>query len=216
MGTPCPRVVRQTLDKHWTDNPIFVKSLSNLCQKSVQVQGLSVLCQREVRCLSKLCLEKVSSDTNWTWKSKLCPSIVQQNHLWTLPKVLNKTKFRQTFDANQLWTDSECRQTLNKLWISKLVAHYPLPIGQTLDKLWSWISSPQNNLPPRSGPFQVPILNTIFQCLTHKPTLGPHLTQYTRPSHCPPLDQVAYSRPRPGPSFVHVQCLSTVSQMSQG
>ena len=62
LGTPDHRVVRQTLDRHWTVNPIFVQALSNLCPMSVHVQGLSVHCQTNPKG-STMYVKAVSSPT---------------------------------------------------------------------------------------------------------------------------------------------------------
>ena len=87
LGTSYHRVVRQTLDNYWTENPIVVQALSRPCPLSVQVQGLSVPCQIQLQGLSRPCPKKLWLDRDWTWRSRVCPDYVQQD-LWTLSKLI--------------------------------------------------------------------------------------------------------------------------------
>ena len=63
LGAPDHRVVRQTLDNHWTRNPNFVQSLSRVCPGSVQ--GLSRY---------KVCPYPVQQKYN------VCQSLVHPSH----------------------------------------------------------------------------------------------------------------------------------------
>ena len=103
LGTPCPCVVRQTFDKHWTESPISVQSLSNVCQKSVQVQSMSALCPTQIQCLSKLCYRCGEFghrlDLEIQTLSNHCPITS-----FTLPKL-----------SDRVWTNFRSGQMLDRL-----------------------------------------------------------------------------------------------------
>ena len=79
LGTGFLRVVRRSLDKHWTGNTVFVQCLSKLCQMIVQLQGLSKPCPIQVQCQSILCPKESSLDIYWIWRSRICPHFVQHD-----------------------------------------------------------------------------------------------------------------------------------------
>ena len=67
-------MVRQTLDRDWTGNPISVQSLSRLCPLSVHVQGLSACCPVKV----EICQGPVQKSEVWTEIGYENPGFVQE------------------------------------------------------------------------------------------------------------------------------------------
>ena len=100
FGAPLHYVVRQTLDRHWTENPIFVQSLSNLCQGSVHIQGMSIACPIEVQCLSRTC----PNTSVWTGIGHGNQGFVQtlSNTILTSYEI---HKVGQILDKPRMWTN---------------------------------------------------------------------------------------------------------------
>ena len=172
------------LDKHWTGNPESVQRLSKLCQRSVQSQKKYGVCPIRYKVCPKsveLLSNQDIQDKDWTQKSNICPHIVRQ-------KITKRQN--QTYD--KVWTNIGFGQTLDKSWISLVVANGPMPgncpfdrlwtnigHGQTLNIHWTWTNSGQT--------LDIDKLWTKFGYLTFRPitdtwpyilpTIGPHMAQ---------------------------------------
>ena len=118
----------------WTELGHKIQSLSNLCPNPVQwlsnkmwstspVHSLS----KKVQCLYSSCPTRGCMDGYWTWKSRICPKIVQN---WML---------RSHLDI--LWTNTGLRLTLDR---HEIVHNLTKARGQTLDKHGTWTNSGQS------------------------------------------------------------------------
>ena len=100
------------MDRDWTGNPISVQRLSRPCPMSVHVQGLSICCPTEVRCLSGPCPNHLPLDRDWTRKSSVCQDLGSSNP--TINSLLDK-----------VWTNSGCGQTLDISSIFNHLSQHP-------------------------------------------------------------------------------------------
>ena len=123
------------LDKSWTQNPIFVQSLSTPCPMSVQTRRLYRVCPVDVKCQSRSRPIPQPLDRDWTWKSRVCPKADQQLNIRRWNSSYS-TKFGQSLILDKLWTSVRLKMLAIIIYLSVDKVRTNFGHGQTLDSVW--------------------------------------------------------------------------------